>query len=118
MEAIFRRLIEDEVRAGRCDRRRRARLVRYAAQLRLNAVDAGLMIEDCRRRMAAESAPHAAPPSHGASARSGSCGVDSSAAFLRLCPPPSTRRSERWVITTLIVGALIADAVLIGWFIL
>ena len=47
-EEIFRQLIADEVRAGRLTPARRRRIVRYAAQLRLSAVDVGLMIAQCR----------------------------------------------------------------------
>ena len=45
---IFRQLIEDEIRHGRLTRSRRKRIVRYAAQLRLSAVEAGRLIEQCR----------------------------------------------------------------------
>jgi len=47
-EEIFRQLIADEVRAGHLTPARRRRIVRYAAQLRLSAVDVGLMIAQCR----------------------------------------------------------------------
>ncbi len=45
---IFREMIAHEVRAGRLDRARRQRIVRYAAQLGLSAVETGAMIQDCR----------------------------------------------------------------------
>lgn len=45
---IFREMIAQEVRRGRLDRARRGRIVRYASQLGLTAVEAGEMIEACR----------------------------------------------------------------------
>jgi len=45
---IFREMIAQEVRCGRMDAARRRRIVRYAAQLGLSAVEAGEMIETCR----------------------------------------------------------------------
>jgi hypothetical protein len=45
---IFRAMIAHEVRAGRLDQARRQRIVRYAAQLGLSAIEAGEMIEACR----------------------------------------------------------------------
>ncbi len=46
---IFREMIAYELRAGRLTRARRQRIVRYAAQLGLSAVEAGRMIEACRQ---------------------------------------------------------------------
>ena len=45
---IFRELIAQEVRSGRLSPSRRRRIVRYAAQLRLSAVETGRMIAECR----------------------------------------------------------------------
>ncbi|MFQ5461954.1 MAG: hypothetical protein ACE5E5_04920 [Phycisphaerae bacterium] len=56
---IFRQLIEDEIRNGRLTRARRRRIVRYAAQLRLSAVEAGTMIDRCRARLAEDREMHA-----------------------------------------------------------
>lgn len=47
-ETIFRELIAQELRAGRLTRAGRKRIVQYAAQLGLSAVDAGRLIEQCR----------------------------------------------------------------------
>jgi len=44
---IFREMIAQELRAGRLTRSRRARIVRYAAQLGLSAVEAGEMVASC-----------------------------------------------------------------------
>jgi hypothetical protein len=45
---IFRELIAQEVRSGRLSPSRRRRIVRYAAQLRLSAVETGRLIAECR----------------------------------------------------------------------
>jgi hypothetical protein len=45
---IFRRLIAQEVRSGRLTPSRRRRIVRYAAQLNLSAVETGRLITECR----------------------------------------------------------------------
>ena len=45
---IFRELIAQEVRTGRLTPSRRRRIVRYAAQLRLSAVETGRLIAECR----------------------------------------------------------------------
>ena len=45
---IFRRLISQEVRSGRLTPSRRRRIVRYAAQLHLSAVETGRLIAECR----------------------------------------------------------------------
>ena len=49
MQDLFRQLIADELRAGRLTPWRRRRIVRYAAQLGLNAVQAGRLVEECRQ---------------------------------------------------------------------
>ncbi len=45
---IFRELIAVELRAGRLTPSRRARIVRYASQIGLSAVQAGRFITECR----------------------------------------------------------------------
>jgi hypothetical protein len=45
---IFREMIAQEVRCGRLSPSRRRRIVRYAAQLRLSAVETGRLIAECR----------------------------------------------------------------------
>lgn len=45
---VFRRMILDEIRQGRLTRARRRRIVQYAANLGLSAVEAGRMIAACR----------------------------------------------------------------------
>lgn len=46
-ETIFRELITTELRAGRLTPLRRARIVRYALQIGLSAVQAGRLIAQC-----------------------------------------------------------------------
>jgi hypothetical protein len=48
IDDIFRELIRSEIRNGRLSTWRRRRIVQYAAQLNLSAVEAGRMIEECR----------------------------------------------------------------------
>ena len=57
IEDIFRNLIEDELRHGRLTRARRKRIVQYAAQLRMSAVQVGQLIEACRRRVVESGEP-------------------------------------------------------------
>lgn len=45
---VFRQLIVDEIRNGRMTRARRKRIVQYAAQMGLSAVEAGRLIAACR----------------------------------------------------------------------
>jgi len=45
---IFRELIAREIRSGRLTSARRARIVRYAAQMGLSAVETGKLIVECR----------------------------------------------------------------------
>ncbi len=46
---VFRQLITDELRSGRLTPARRRRIVRYAAQLGLSAVQAGRLVNACRK---------------------------------------------------------------------
>jgi|CXWL01.1.fsa_nt_gi hypothetical protein len=45
---IFRELIAAELRAGRLTPSRRARIVRYASQIGLSAVEAGRLVTECQ----------------------------------------------------------------------
>jgi hypothetical protein len=47
---IFREMIAAELRAGRLTPLRRARIVRYASQLGLSAVEAGRLITECHQK--------------------------------------------------------------------
>lgn len=53
-DAIFRKLIYDEIRNGRLNRERRARVVRYACGMGLSARQAGELVRQCAERVAAE----------------------------------------------------------------
>ena len=54
-DEIFRKLIADELRGGRLDSSRRRRIVRYAAQMGLSAVEAGRLMAACREEALASS---------------------------------------------------------------
>jgi hypothetical protein len=57
MKDVFCRLIEEELRGGRLTRSRRKRIVQYAVQLRISAVETGRLIEACRQRVLESSEP-------------------------------------------------------------
>ena len=69
-KTIFRELIAAELRTGRLSAARRARIVRYASQIGLSAVEAGRLVSDCIREAAHDADPEvqdfalrlAAPP--------------------------------------------------------
>jgi hypothetical protein len=54
---VFRALIVEEIRSGRLTAARRRRIVQYAAQLRLSAVETGRLIAECRDEVAASVDP-------------------------------------------------------------
>ena len=54
---IFRRLIVDELRSGRLTPARRRRIVRYACQMGLSAVEAGQLMAACREEALASRHP-------------------------------------------------------------
>ncbi len=95
MKDIFRQLIADELRNGQLTKGRRRRIVGYAAQLGLSAVEAGRMIAACRE--AAIDSEHATERFHA----------------LRLVEPPP----PVWVTPTKVGLALIAAA-LLQWFVI
>ena len=51
MRDIFHQMIADELRNGRLTREKRKRIIRYEAQLGLNAVEAGRLITTCREQI-------------------------------------------------------------------
>ena len=51
MRDVFHQMIADELRGGRLTRERRKRIIRYAAQLGLSAVEAGRLITTCREQI-------------------------------------------------------------------
>jgi len=48
-DEIFRELIAEEIRRGRLSVQQRKRIVRYAAQMGLSAVDAGKLVASCQQ---------------------------------------------------------------------
>jgi len=60
IDDLFRELIRAEIRHGRLSPWRRRRIVQYAAQLKLSAVEAGRMIEECRDELLTDEDPLAA----------------------------------------------------------
>lgn len=59
---VFRQLILDEVRAGNLTTARRRRIVAYATRLGLSAVEAGELLEECRKQLEHEEHPAADLP--------------------------------------------------------
>ena len=51
MRDVFHQMIADELRKGRLTQERRKRIIRYAAQLGLSAVEAGRLITTCREQV-------------------------------------------------------------------
>lgn len=98
-KAIFRQMIEEEVRNGRLTPWRRRRIVRYAAQLRLSAVEAGKLIEECRREVQAERTQRPALTYVAEVDESGD--------------PVST--STVWKIWFIVVAAIVFDLLLLKW---
>ncbi len=94
---IFRQLIVDEIRNGRLTRSRRKRIVRYAARLRLNAVQAGRLIEQCRQEVSRSD-----DPAHRAHA-------------LRLVEPVRPLIPTTVKIWSVIAVAIVLDILLVGW---
>ena len=97
LDTIFRQLIEDEIRSGRLTKARRKRIVGYAAQLRISAVHAGQLIESCRQKVLESN--DATQQSHA----------------LRLVPSQPSLIPHVTLIWVVIVGALILDALVVGY---
>lgn len=57
-QSIFREMVAQELRAGRLSRAGRRRVVQYAAQLGLSAVQAGKLIGECRDAALRSDNPH------------------------------------------------------------
>lgn len=96
---IFRAMIAAELRAGRLTPARRKRIVQYAAQLRLSAVDAGRLIDECREEALA--------------------GDDAEAKYhaVRLVEAPDERVPFAYKLWALVVIAILLDMLLIRpWF--
>jgi hypothetical protein len=94
-EDIFRQLIADEIRTGRLTPARRRRIVRYAAQLRLSAVDAGMMIAQCREEVLQSRDP------------------DERLHALRLVEPPKPRIPIAYKLSVVVLIAIIIDLLVV-----
>jgi hypothetical protein len=94
---IFRQLIKDELRNGRLTRTRRHRIVRYAAKLRMSAVEAGQLIARCR-----DEALQSIDPVERLHA-------------LRLAEPEPSSIPIALKISTVIALAIVVDVLILGW---
>ncbi len=94
---IFRQLIADEIRNGRLSPSRRRRIVRYAAQLGLSAVEAGKLIAACR-----EEALQTNDPTERFHA-------------LRLVEPPPDRVPIPVKIAIVVGLAILLDVLVVAW---
>ncbi len=103
MTVIFRELIADEVRTGRLTRARRRRIVQYAAQLGLSAVQVGRLIAECRRQATRSDDP--AVRHHGLRL------VDHRKAALPT--PPSVSMPLK--IAVLVAAAILLDVLVVKW---
>ncbi|MGB0714468.1 MAG: hypothetical protein ACPGXK_01235 [Phycisphaerae bacterium] len=124
---IFERMIEQEVRNGRLTAHRRRRIIRYAAQLRLNAVDAGMLIQQCQERVAEElqspaqssSSPHAARSTHPLTYHPGDDAVDYAVddpqGLQRARMSRSHPNFDYWLIWLIVFAAIVVDALLLRW---
>ena len=94
---IFRQLIKTELRNGRLSSSQRRRIVRYAAKLRVSAVEAGQLIARCR-----EEALHSADPTERVHA-------------LRLVEPETGHTPVALRISLVIALAILVDLLVLGW---
>ena len=94
---IFRELIKDELRNGRLSAAGRRRIVRYAANLRMSAVEAGQLIARCREE---------ALKSHDPVERFHA---------LRLVQPEPSRAPIALKISIVVALAILADLLILGW---
>ncbi len=99
VEDVFRRLIEDELRQGRLTRARRKKIIQYAVQLRMSAVQTGRLIEKCRTRALESNDPEVR---HYA---------------FRLTEPAPSRVSPALKISLVIALAILFDLLLLKWFV-
>lgn len=91
MHEVFRRMIEEEIRQGRLTPAGRRRIVRYGAQLRLSAVEVGRLVSECRAEILR---------SEDATARRHA---------LRLVDPPREPWPIPWVLSALLLAAIVAQ---------
>ncbi len=94
---IFRQLIKTELRNGRLTSSQRRRIVRYAAKLRMSAVEAGQLIARCR-----EEALQSDDPTERVHA-------------LRLVQPETGHTPIALKISLVIALAILVDLLVLGW---
>lgn len=94
---VFHQLIADELRCGRLTPARRRRIVRYATQLGLSAVQAGQLVEACREE---------ALESHNPIERYHA---------LRLVEPAPARIPTPLKIALVIISAIVLELLLLHW---
>ena len=96
-QEIFRELIAQEVRSGRLTPSRRRRIIRYAAQLHLSAVETGRLIAECRDEALQSDNPeemyHA----------------------LRLVEPPQAEMPVALKVAIVAAGAIVVNLLLSRW---
>ena len=97
MREIFHQMIADELRNGRLTKDRRKRVIRYAAQLGLSAVEAGRLITTCREQVLKSADP-----------------VERGYA-LKLVEPAPERIPVAFKLAAVVVLAIVADLLLLGW---
>jgi len=97
MQDVFRQLIADEIRNGRLTAAQRRRIIGYAAQLGLSAVQAGQLVSECR-----EDAMRSADPVERRHA-------------LRLVEPPPPIVPTRVKIALVVGAAIVLDFVVFRW---
>ncbi len=96
-QTIFREMIARELRCGRLTAAQRARIVRYASQMGLSAVETGELIAECRAE----------------ALQSGDARVRGFA--LRLVEPAAPRIPTLVKIAAVVLVALIVDVLIARW---
>lgn len=94
---VYYEMIASELRNGRLTRARRRRIVRYAAQLGLSAVEAGRLIVECRERALESADP-----------------VERQHA-LKLAEPAPVRMPIAFKLAVVVAMALLVDLLVIAW---
>lgn len=97
MRDVFHQMIADELRNGRLTQERRKRIIRYAAQLGLSAVEAGRLITTCREQVL-ESADTAGRRH-----------------ALKLVEPEPERVPAAFKLALVVALAIVVDLLLFGW---
>lgn len=97
MRDVFHQMIAEELRNGRLTQERRKRIIRYAAQLGLSAVEAGRLITTCREQVL-ESAD--------------SVGRRHA---LKLVEPEPERVPAAFKLALVVALAIVVDLLLFGW---